>query len=338
MVATTNVPFPLKKIAVASAIALLSGQTWPADIVADGKLDSTNGSIYQLGYTIGFLDDKGNSIGDGRLYFGIDSIDNTQFLYFQLPVNYVDNTYGTTAAADWGKTGHTFNDLLGSDRWGVYDKKKATGGFEWDGNSVSIDYIAEVTKCTAVDKGKCKTTVVDGYKSAGVLVNSDPAGSVGALGWNKSEGNVNAGSAGSILEIATSLEYDFNQYGLTYLTNSPLMTSNTLPPPASNISYVSTVAPNWIYEVGYEIQFAAGTFNSNDWLDPLKAYTLITLGVVHASPSKVDYTDYGNPVCVVGCSPPQPVPEPGSLLLLGAGLGALGWARRRRRRRTEDTG
>ncbi len=304
----------VKSIILATTALLGSSPAWATSITADGKLDSS----YQLGFTIPFLDDKGNSIGDGQLYFGLDSGGN-EFLYFQLPTNYVDNTYGTQAAFDWSG-GHTFDQLYGSDKWGVLDKKSSAGGFEWNGNSVTFDYIAGVPgSCITYDKkNNCTKYSISDYRSGGV----GTALTDGAT--DKNDGAINAGSAGSIVEIATSLEYDFDQYGTTYLADSPAMTSNV----SGNISYASAVAPNWIYSVGYEIEFAAGTFNSADWLDPAKATSLITLGVVHASPSKTNYSTYGTPECFKGCTD---VPEPGTLFLFGAGLGALGWARRRRR-------
>jgi hypothetical protein len=297
--------FTPKKIAAAVALALSATPVWATPIVADGKLDSTDGSTYQLGYSIGFLDDKGNSIGDGRLYFGINGGDNTQFLYFQLPVSYVDNTYGTNAAADWGKKGHTFNDLLGSDRWGVYDKKSGTGGFGWSGNSLTIDYLAGVCADTNNDSKCDKSAAVTSYRSGGV----GTALTDGAIDNN--DGAINSGSVAAILEIATSLEYDL-------LFVDPTATTN------------SSTDPNWINEVGYEIQFAAGTFDPADWLDPDVAFSLLDLGVVHASPSKTNYSSYDTPTCILGCTPSNDVPEPESLLLLGGGLAALGWARRRK--------
>jgi hypothetical protein len=308
-----RVPRTLARFAGGIALTLVTSQAQASPILADGKLDST----YQLGFSVGFLDDQGHAIGDGRLYFGISS-DDTQFLYFQLPPSYVDNTYGATAAVDWSHD-HKFKDLLGSDRFGVTDKNQETGGFEWDGNSVTFDYIAAV--CDQVDAhGKCqKGTTITDYRSGGV----GSALNDGAT--SKNDGSINAGSAADIIEIATSLEYDFDQYGMTYLTDSPAMTSNT----PGDISYVSALAPNWIYEVGYEIQFAPGTFNDSLWLDPDHAPGLITLGIVHASPNKKSYVEYGTPQCVLGCSP-NSAPEPGSALLLGVGLGVLAWAKRRK--------
>jgi hypothetical protein len=278
-----------------------------AAIVADGVLDPS----YQLGFTIGFVDTAGNAIGDGLLYFGINSADQTQFLYFQMPLHYVDNTYGANAAADWDK-GHKFNDLLGSDALGSLDKKGMP--FSWNGNEVKIDYLAGVVDpCATQDKkGNCVSGTTS-YRSGGLgTVLNDGAtdkndGSVGTLGANN----------GGLLEIATSLEYDLLHVDSTATTDSSL-------------------DPNWIKEVGYELQFAAGTFNASDWLDKDLAYTLISLGSPHVSPSKKDFGDYDTPECIVGCGPnisTSVAPEPGSLLLLGSGLTALRMARRRRAER-----
>lgn len=297
-----KIPQAMKKIALATAMAVFGSQAGAALITADGKLDSTDGSTYALGYTIGFIDDKGQAIGDGKLWFGINSADSTQFLYFQMPLSYVDNTYGANAAADWGKKGHSFDDLLKSDSLGNQDTKKGTLGFGWNGNSADIDYLG------AVEVGSGKSAVVTGYRSGGGGAGVDADG---VTKYN--DGKLNAGSGASILEIATSLEYNLGLF--------------------PGLIVDSGTDPAWIKEVGYEIQFAAGTFDAADWLDPAKAYTLITLGNPHVSPSKKTFGGYDDPVCEVGCGggPPSQIPEPGSLLLLGAGFAALGLAGRRRR-------
>lgn len=86
-------------------------------------------------------------------------------------------------------------------------------------------------------------------------------------------------------------------------------------------------------EVGYEFVFAPDTFDASSWLDVAIAPTLIRLGAVHASPSKLKYSTYGEPECIVGCAP-APIPEPSSLLLFSAGLASLGARFRRRLSRT----
>jgi hypothetical protein len=287
-----KIPFALGQIAAATALSFSAGMAH-SQIVADGKLETTD---YQLGFSVGFIDDAGNAIGDGRLYFGSNA--TGQFLYFQMPLTYVDNTYGTNASSGWTK-GHTFSDFLGSDSFGSV-KKGAGVGFGWGANSVQIDYIAGVG-CSSTGTG-CTD-----YRSGGVGLGAD-------AGLYKVDGQVYSGSAASILEMATSLEYNLNQYpSFIGSLNSPASVA---------------AAPNWIYEVGYEIQFAPGTFNAAAWINPSTALSLITLGSPHVSPSMKTYGGYEDPECIQGCAP---IPEPETYAMLLAGLGLLAWARRRRK-------
>lgn len=301
----TNMKPPLfaaGRVAGAVALALLGCQVGAATITADGKLDSD----YQLGYKIGFVDDTGKKVGDGKLYFGINSTDNSQFLYFMMPKAYVDNRYGsyTVNAFGWTSKGHTFDDLLGSDSLG---SSKGTT-FQWNGNSATIDYIGGVGSGSC-SKKKCTGSASD-YRSGGM-------GTVDGDGvTDKNEGAVHSGSAASVLEIATSLEYNFDHAGTTTTDDGH-------------------TNANWIEEVGYEVQFKSGTFNANSWLDKELAYStthkLLTIGSPHASPSKEKFGGFLDPECIKGCTPPPAVPEPETYAMLLAGLGVLGALARKRK-------
>jgi len=307
-----NIPFAVRQMALAVALATSATQA-AASLTADGRLDVLGPGGYTLGYTIGFLDQNKNFIGNGKLYFGEDA--SGQFLYFQMPLGFVDNTYGTNASADWTK-GHTFSDLLGSDALGA----TKVANFQWTDakgtNKVEIDYIS--------DCGNAGVCSKSGYLSAGV--GPEGVGGAGSNGqsWGN-EGDVVSGSAANILNIATSLEYDLNNVDSTATTNSPNL----------------ALTPNWIKEVGYEIQFAPGTFSAADWADPAKAASLISLGSAHVSPPKgANFASFQPPVCEFGCSPGSGVtgvPEPGTFWLMGAALTGLGWyARRRKENRGPD--
>ena len=326
----TKIPFAIRNLALAVALSTVGSQAG-AVLVADGKLGSaalggpTSGAAaaaaegYSVGWSIGFQDDKGNLIGNGQLWFGTD-LAGAQYLYFQLPFDYVDNCYNTVDAKCPGwPSGHTFANLLGSDSMG------ADPNFSWTNaaaagatSAARIDYIAS---CSA-DPANCNAA---GFKSAGVG-DSGTGITAGANGATKAWGNQDAaltGSAASLLEVATSLEYNLTNFGTGFTTNS-------------------STDPNWVKEVGYELKFAAGTFDPVKWANPdVQAVStkdgiqivvpgLLTLGDPHVSPPKVNFGGYTSP-CMIGNPLCTPVPEPSTPLLLLGGLAGMAWYARRRK-------
>jgi len=294
-----------------------TGHANSATLSPDGALE-LGATGYQLGFSVPFVDDKGATIGGGKLYFGINSADSTQFLYFQMPLTYVDNTYGANQSQGWTDIGknHSLDDLLGSDSLGSTDKKGLP--FSWNGNSGKIDYLAYQEGVIGQnDKGKdIKGPIA--YLSAGFADANTNKDTGGHVADKKIDGAISAGSTASIVQIATSLEYDLQVVDPTATTDSSLN-------------------PNWIPEVGYEIQFAAGTFDASEWLDSSIALSLIQLGNPHVSPSLANFDHYGDPTCIVGCGTAT-TPLPASLPLFAGGLGVVGWlARRRSRRKKRDT-
>lgn len=347
---TKKIPYALRNAALTAALAAI-GLPASATLVADGKLGdaavaspaSTAAAAlaegYQFGYSVGFVDDKGNSMGNGQIWFGT-AADGTQFLYVLEPLGFVDNTYGTNAAADWTK-GHTFSDLLGSDSEG------ATVGFSWtdaknSGKTTtgSIDYIAGCSADTAAGaKAVCSVPSpgTGGYASGG-LGTTGTGITDGGNGSSSKWTNVDTktaltGSASSLLQVATSLEYDLKNVDPTATTNSSTL-------------------PGWVKEVGYEYQFAAGTFDPAIWGDgnPADGHTgvvtinsatgtpqfgtaqapgLLQIGDFHVSPPKANLGSF-TPPCLIG-SASCAAPEPGSLALIASGLAAVGWYTRRRK-------
>ena len=104
--------------------------------------------------------------------------DNTQFIYFLLPEDYVDNTYGANSSSGWpANKPHTWDMLYGSDSMG------ANPNFQWSdqndsnhdafnqANAARIDYIADCYKSNVgavTDASNCGTGNTSGYKSGGV--------------------------------------------------------------------------------------------------------------------------------------------------------------------------
>jgi hypothetical protein len=172
---------------------------------------------------------------------------------------FVDNTYGANASSGWGtsttdsqpaapgampaagmmpgmmpgammpgmkppkRSGHTFNDLVGSDHVELLLTDAA-------GNTVmefDVDYI------TAATSSAC------GYATLGV---------------SGGEGKVLQGSASAVLGASTSLDRDLNGCGYCYTTDSPATDDAYTPNPAT---------PNWDYRVVYEVWLELDAFGQS---------------------------------------------------------------------------
>lgn len=297
MSAKQGIPSAMRKLALAAALAAVSAQA--NALIADGKLDLTGaGEGYQLGMSFGVLDDH-DDIHYGKLYFGQDA--TGQYMYIQMPEGFVDNRYGNqaTSANGWWST-RSFAQILNDDYLGI----------QWGSNTLNMDYISD---CGTANVSPCIATGNSEYRSGG----GGNTSGFGATGAGGPTGSTNDGSfTGSaaekakVLEIATSLEYNLNNGFSANTTNS-------------------STSASWIKEVGYEIKFAANTFDASAWVDKTQAPGLISLlDPTGISPTKKGFKDYTPPTCIYGCTQ---VPEPGTNVLLGIGALSLLWFARRRR-------
>ena len=112
-----------------------------------------------------------------------------------------DNTYGTSASAGWGKGGHKFNDLIGSDK-AEFRFTDAKGNVVLDFNA---DYVSKVSSLKL---------------PSGATVNYPSGYGTAGLGG---DGKLISGNAAFIESIDTTITDDLNQspayYG--FITNSP---------------------------------------------------------------------------------------------------------------------
>jgi len=168
-----------------------------------------------------------------------------------------DNVYGTSASTDpmWGSKGHTFSNLLGSDKaeFIVYGGSTAL-------LDVTIDYIAAVngTLSWVTVDGTMAKTYGSGYGSAGFFINNKSSPAI-----TSSDGSLNSGNSKYVLNFDTTLTDDLNQ--------SPAYYGDTTNSPVGD--------PNWNNVNGYSLTIAGQLFTDNS-----KSFGGVNLSLVHDSP------------------------------------------------------
>lgn len=261
----------------------LAASNVKATPTADGKFDPNEG--YTTGYYLNLSVESGPTLPNaGELWYYQDSTTKDLFVYFTVPVTLVDNSYGVNSIG-WGSDApsgknHKFEDLLGSD--------KAQIQFTDSTGKVVFEFIMD-------------------YMTKAGTKSSPTYASLGATGG---DGKVLQGSASSLLDWGSTLDYNFNVLGHVLTKDSPATDSNY----TENPNYAG-----WIYEVGYEMQIAGNLFGSG--------FGDVNVLNLHASPNKlgknVITTTRGDDI------PNNPIPEPASMALLS--LGALCMLRRPKR-------
>lgn len=251
--------------------------------VVDGKFDPSEGYTYGFSLNLSVESGKASTVAadDGRLWLYQD-LDNNLYVNLTLPLTLVDNTYGKNTVG-WGRhvapsgKNHSFGDLTGSDdvQFKIYDG---------DGDVV-LDFV--------LDYISSSDGAVSGYATGGV---------------EDGEGKVNVGSVGDIIEVGTSLDYNFNTLGHVLTEDSPATDEDY----TENSEYAG-----WLFEVAYEFKIDGDVFGGKGLGD-------ITIPLMHVSPNKIARNKVFGQITSAG-----QIPEPASMVLLGLGSIALLPNRRR---------
>ena len=291
-----------------------------ASITIDGKYDGSAPYDLELSVDFTFEDQTygGSSSGTGFMALGTQANGN-QVLYYSVPKQYVDLSYGD-GAIGWddyahngpNDSGHSFGELKGSDK---LEFKTAAG------DKVKVEL-----------KGKFSSDndiVVTATDSFSYNLRFDACGGV------QTPANADCWSD-------TTAE----NYNGTYKDDSPLLTAGSDYTDDSDANYLNSVNSDWIFDVGYEIEFEAGTFDNTDWAngDIAKLFMeqtfkghgdhgkdeieFVAFFGGHASPSKLQISDVCiegesddcpiiDPPCKVDCGGEVPVPAPLWLMLVG---------------------
>jgi hypothetical protein len=282
----------LKKATViyAAVIFIVLSGSVNATPVIDGRLSSAED--YDEGYWVQLNvggGKRGTVLSDNaQLWMYQDEKTGDLYVNFTQPVSLIDNSYGKTAIG-WGRKvapsnkKHRFSQLVNTDnaRFTIFD----------GGQNVVFDFTMDYLSRDRKSPSKFSS-----------------------LGVTGRDGKVHEGSADSLVEWATSLDYNFNELGYVLKKNSPTLEESY---------YVTdkTSYPGWRYEVTYEFRIDGSIFDDYGFGGLIIPY-------VHDSPNKIGrnivYTQLN------GAIPYEPVPEPATICLLG--IGGLFLIRKRRTR------
>jgi hypothetical protein len=275
-----------------------------AGVTVDGKV---NASEYTHHWSI-----APSSAGPSNmdLYMWQDGSNNL-YVAVVLPMDYTDNTYGSTV----GTAGVAGSTVGTSKNWN--DAGKSVHEFK----SGLLDTDSIEGMALTLD-GKSKLNI-----DVDFLDFKSPNYVSGGLGGDR--GAVNSGDGSNVLAIETSMGYNFAQYGAAH----PTWFGDGKQSPSS------ALAPDWQYSVAYEMKFDEALFGgidllSNQYSDALINGFSMSFVKIHSSPSMGGKFENRTPPN--GTTPLPPggpvVPLPSSVWMGGLTLAGLIVGRRLRRK------
>ncbi len=268
----------------------------------DGKYDPSEG--YTNGHSVTFevkgkwkWKDKGTipAPSEGEIWYRKDLDNNDLYVAFIQPTDLVDNSYGNTSIG-WGK--NVAPSGKNHNFNDLLESDKAQFQFTNDEDEIildfTLDYLYELKE--------------EGYGS-------------GFGGGKDSE--VKVGSESDIPEVASSLQYNWDTYG----SANPGYFGKD----AASLDASYEEPGDWLYNVIYEFKVDGKLYGDEANGIDFSNFNIskLNIALVHDSPNKIGrnkvYPNINGSI--------QPVPEPGTMILLVTGLiGLAGLGRKRFRK------